>query len=70
MEVNMLKRTNKKSSKVLVYCLTMVGIIVVSSFIGNTNIVLAQELSEDDKQAAMMQYTLKYRFGQDNNRGR
>ncbi len=61
----MLKKTNKKSSKVLVYCLTMVGFIVVSSFIGNTNIVLAQELSEDDKKAAMIQYTLKYRFGQD-----
>ncbi|MCK4271527.1 hypothetical protein KAX22_02685 [bacterium] len=61
----MLKRTNKKSSKVLVYCLTMAGFIVVSSFIGNTNIVLAQELSEDDKKAAMIQYTLKYRFGQD-----
>jgi hypothetical protein len=37
----------------------------MSSLIGNTNIVLAQELSENEKQAAMIQYTLKYRFGQD-----
>jgi hypothetical protein len=65
MEVEIVKVNNKKKSKVLVYCLTLIGFIIVSSLLGNTNIVLAQELSEDDKKAAIMQYTLKYRFGQD-----
>jgi hypothetical protein len=61
------RRSNKKSSKVLVYCLAMVTPMLIA-LVGSTNIALAQELSDEQEEmqmAAMVQYTLQYRFGQD-----
>jgi len=47
------------------YRFAMAIFVVVVGLIGNTNGLLAQELSEDVKMSAMMQYTLEYRFGKD-----
>jgi len=60
----MFKRTNKKSSKVLACCLTMVAFMVMG-LVGKANVLLAQELSEDAKMAAIIQYTLEYRFSKE-----
>jgi hypothetical protein len=63
----MAERINKKRSKVWVNCLAMVTLMVIG-LVGSTNIALAQELSEkeeDRQMAAMVQYTLKYRFDKD-----
>lgn len=57
----MLKRTNKKSSKVLSCCLVMVTFMMVSLIV-SANALLAQELSDEAKMTAMIQYTLEYRF--------
>lgn len=64
MGVNMLKRINKKSSKVLTCCLAMVTFIVVALVV-NANVLIAQELSEEAKMTAIIQYTLEYRFSKD-----
>ena len=60
----MLKRTNKKSSKVITCCLAMVTFMVVSLIV-SSNDLLAQELSKEAKMTAMIQYTLEYRFSKD-----
>jgi hypothetical protein len=64
MEGNMLRKTNKKSSKVLAYCLVMVTFMVVG-LVGKANVLLAQELSSEKVMTAMIQYTLEYRFSKD-----
>jgi hypothetical protein len=43
----------------------MVTFVVVVGLISSANLLQAQELSKDVKMTAMMQYTLKYRFGKD-----
>jgi len=60
----MLRKTNKKSSKVLACCLAMVT-FMVAGLVGKANVLLAQELSEEVKMTAMVQYTLEYRFSKD-----
>ena len=60
----MFKRTNKKGSKVLTFCLAMVTFMVVGLVV-SSNDLLAQELSEDAKMTAIIQYTLEYRFSKD-----
>jgi hypothetical protein len=64
MEVKMLNRNYNKKSKVLVYYFSLFICMLVLSFTGNTNL-FAQDLSENDQQAALIQYTLKYRFTPD-----
>jgi len=69
----MARRINKKVSKVWFYCLAIVTFMVMVSLIGSADIVLAQEEEEEEvveeaspeEMAAMLQYTLKYRFDKD-----
>ncbi len=61
----MLNRNFNKKSKVLVSYFSLFICMLVLCLTGNTNILFAQELSENDQQAALMQYTLKYRFTPD-----
>ncbi len=65
MEAKMLSRNYKKKSKVLVSYLYLFVCILVLSLTGNTNNLFSQDISENDQQAALMQYTLKYRFTPD-----
>ncbi|MEA2005193.1 MAG: hypothetical protein U9O50_02900 [Acidobacteriota bacterium] len=58
-------RINQKRSKVWVNCLAMVIFVVVVVLISSTNGLLAQEVSEEVKMTAMIQYTLEYRFSKD-----
>ena len=45
--------------------LAMITLMMLVGLVGSANDLLAQELSEEVKMAAMMQYTLEYRFGKD-----
>jgi hypothetical protein len=58
----MVERCNKIRNKVLVNFLAIVVFIAVSSLVSDTNIGFAQELSDEVRQLAMIQYTLQYRF--------
>ncbi len=63
MEAKKVKSNNR--NKVLDYYLVLVGFIFMLSLTGTANIMFAQGQSENEQQAAIIQYTLKYRFGQD-----
>ena len=61
----MVERTKCGMSRVWFYHLVMVTFVVVVGLISSANILQAQELSEEMMMTAMVQYTLKYRFGKD-----
>ncbi|OYD13834.1 hypothetical protein CH333_09865 [candidate division WOR-3 bacterium JGI_Cruoil_03_44_89] len=61
----MLEGDKKKRSRVRFYRLAVIGFALMVGIASNANIVLAQELSEDEKEVVMIQYTLKYRFDKD-----
>lgn len=52
----------KERSRVWLRWFAVAALIAVVSFAANVDIVLAQELGEKEKQLALLQYTLPYRF--------
>jgi hypothetical protein len=60
----MLQKMFKKENHLLVYCIYPALIILVLSLCIPYN-AYSQDLSEVEQQTAIMQYTLKYRFGKD-----
>ena len=61
----MLHKIFKQGNHLLVYCFYRAVFALVLFFICGNHNAYSQDLSDTDQQTAIMQYTLKYRFGKD-----